>query len=300
MTSGETYAPGSQGKLKTAIVEDNGSQRSVISSTSNDVVKLARSLQHRKARDETGLVYVEGLRPFVESLDLANDLETVLYTPALLTNEMEQIVARCRSLGVRTLEVTETILQGLSTRDKPDGLAAIVRQRWLSLEDLQPAQDESCWIALHSIREPRNIGAILRVADAVGAAGLILLDDSADPYSPLAVRASTGAVFSQGLVRASFDAFRRWLLVQGCPCIGTSPDADSDYIELGYPRPMVLLMGSERAGLSEEQMSVCDALVRIPMKGHVQSLNVAVTTGIILYEAFNQARYAAGASPDVS
>ncbi len=272
----------------------------MISSSSNEVVKLARSLQHRKAREETGLVYVEGLRPFVESLDLANDLETVLYAPSLLNYDMSRIVEQCRSYGVRTLEVAETILEGLSTRDKPDGLAAIVRQRWISLDDLQPSEDDFCWIALHSIREPRNIGAILRVTDAVGAAGLILLDDSADPYSPFAVRASTGAVFSQRLVRAAFPAFRRWLQVHDCPCIGTSPDADTDYIELGYPRPMVLLMGSERAGLSEEQMSVCDALVRIPMNGHVESLNVAVTTGIVLYEAFNQARHAAGAAPDVS
>ena len=268
----------------------------MITSTNNETIKLVRSLQHRKARDATGLLYVEGLRPFVESLDLANDLEMVLFTPTLLNGEMKRIVDRCRSFGVRTVEVAEPVLQTLSTRDKPDGLAAVARQRWGSLAALQPLREESCWIALHSIREPRNIGAILRVSDAVGADGLILLDDSADPYSPLAVRASTGAVFSQGLVRSSFPAFRDWLKLNNCPCIGTSPDAETDYIDLGYPRPMVLLMGSERAGLSAEEMSVCDALVRIPMSGRVKSLNVAVATGILLYEAFNQARQGAGAS----
>jgi TrmH family RNA methyltransferase len=214
----------------------------------------------------------------------------VLVAPSLLSTEMKHIVQRCESYGVRILEVAEPILQALSGRDKPEGLAAVVRQHWHSLDALQPSRDNSCWIALQSIREPRNIGAILRVSDAVGAAGLILLDDSADPYSPFAVRASTGAVFSQGLVRASFAAFKDWLDLHSVPCIGTSPKAETDYIDLAYPRPMVLLMGSERAGLSAQQESICDALVRIPMAGRVESLNVAVATGVLLYEALNQAR----------
>ena len=91
------------------------------------------------------------------------------------------------------------------------------------------------------------------------------------------------------LVRSSFAAFKNWLKVHNVPCIGTSPEAETDYIDLAYPRPMVLLMGSERAGLSPEQQSICDALVRIPMAGRVESLNIAVATGILLYEALNQA-----------
>ena len=262
----------------------------MISSTDNETIKLVRSLQHRNSRDKSGLLYIEGLRPFVESLDLVNDLEMVLVTPSLLNKDMNRIVDRCQSYGIRVVEVAESVLQALSSRDKPEGVAAVVRQHWDSLEALQPSQSGSCWIALQSVREPRNIGAILRVSDAVGADGVILLDDSADPYSPLAVRASTGAVFSQGLVRSKFAAFRNWLKAHNCPCIGTSLDAETDYIGLTFLRPMVLLMGSERAGLSAEQKSTCDVLVRIPMAGHVKSLNVAVSTGILLYEAFNQAR----------
>ncbi len=262
----------------------------MISSTNNETIKLVRSLQHRKSRDMSGLLYIEGLRPFVESLDLANDLEMVLVTPSLLNEDMNRIVDRCQSYGIRVLEVAESILRALSSRDKPEGVAAVVRQHWDSLEALQPSQSGSCWIALQSVREPRDIGAILRVSDAVGADGVILLDDSADPYSPLAVRASTGAVFSQGLVRSNFAASRNWLKAHNCPCIGTSPDAETDYIGLTFPRPMVLLMGSERVGLSAEQKSTCDVSVRIPMAGHVKSLHMAVSTGILLYEAFNQAR----------
>ena len=262
----------------------------MINSTNNETIKLIRSLRHRKFREMNGLLYVEGLRPFVESLELANDLEMVLVAPALLNEDMNRVVDRCQSYGTRIIEVSEPVLRALSSRDKPEGVAAVVRQHWDSLDALQPSQGGSCWIALQSIREPRNIGAILRVSDAVGANGVILLDDSADPYSPLAVRASTGAVFSQGLVRSDFAAFKNWLKVHNCPCIGTSPDAEVDYIDLMFPSPVVLLMGSERVGLSAEQKSICDALVRIPMAGHVKSLNVAVSAGILLYEALNQAR----------
>ena len=262
----------------------------MINSTNNETIKLIRSLRHRKFREMNGLLYVEGLRPFVESLELANDLEMVLVAPALLNEDMNRVVDRCQSYGTRIIEVSEPVLRALSSRDKPEGVAAVVRQHWDSLDALQPSQGGSCWIALQSIREPRNIGAILRVSDAVGANGVILLDDSADPYSPLAVRASTGAVFSQGLVRSDFAAFKNWLKVHNCPCIGTSPDAEVDYIDLTFPSPVVLLMGSERVGLSAEQKSICDALVRIPMAGHVKSLNVAVSAGILLYEALNQAR----------
>ena len=262
----------------------------MINSTNNETIKLIRSLRHRKFREMNGLLYVEGLRPFVESLELANDLEMVLVAPALLNEDMNRVVDRCQSYGTRIIEVSEPVLRALSSRDKPEGVAAVVRQHWDSLDALQPSQGGSCWIALQSIREPRNIGAILRVSDAVGANGVILLDDSADPYSPLAVRASTGAVFSQGLVRSDFAAFKNWLKVHNCPCIGTSPDAEVDYIDLTFPSPVVLLMGSERVGLSAEQKLICDALVRIPMAGHVKSLNVAVSAGILLYEALNQAR----------
>src|SRR4051794_3962894 len=105
----------------------------------------------------------------------------LVVTPLLLTQDMRRIVRRCDAYGTRILEVSDGVLQALSGRDKPDGLAAVVRQLLLSLDAIQPSVDNSCWIALQSIREPRNLGAILRVSDAVGAAGVILLDDSTDP-----------------------------------------------------------------------------------------------------------------------
>ena len=149
---------------------------------------------------------------------------------------------------------------------------------------------ELCWIALDAAQDPGNLGTILRTGDAVGAAGVILLGHAADPYDPAALRASMGAVFSQRLVRANFEDLVRWKERNGAALIGTSDAAPTDYQAVRYPRPAILLMGSEREGLSQEQQAACDHLARIPMVGHSDSLNLAVATAVMLYEIFNQRR----------
>ena len=141
-----------------------------------------------------------------------------------------------------------------------------------------------------SIQDPGNLGTILRTLDAVGGSGLILLDHSTDPYDATALRASMGAVFSQQLVRASFSDFARWKQAGNFQLVGTSGSAREDYHEFSYPDPMVLLMGSERLGLQEEHLKLCDGLVAIPMVGRSDSLNLSVATGVVLYEIFNQRR----------
>ena len=130
----------------------------------------------------------------------------------------------------------------------------------------------------------------MRTSDAVGGAGLILLDHSTDPYDPTCIRASMGAVFSQRLVRASFAQFSEWKRANQVHLVGASGGAARDYAEVEFPQPLLLLMGSERQGLSEEAVRLCDQMVAIPMRGRSDSLNLAVATGIILYQIFNQRR----------
>jgi TrmH family RNA methyltransferase len=124
----------------------------------------------------------------------------------------------------------------------------------------------------------------------VGGAGLLLLGDSADPYDPGAVRASMGALFALRLARATFDEFAAWKRQRACTVVGTSDAAAQDYRAVAYRPPLVLLMGSERQGLSPDQQALCDAVVSIPMVGRSDSLNLAVATGVMLYEIFNQQR----------
>ena len=144
-------------------------------------------------------------------------------------------------------------------------------------------------------QDPGNIGTILRTCDAVGVSGLILLANSADPYDPSAVRASMGAIFTQRLVRATWNDFVAWKKAHAVPLVGTSGGAAQDYQRVAFPAPMVLLMGSEREGLSPTQQAACDLLVRIPMVGHSDSLNLAIATAVVLYEAFDQKRSAISA-----
>jgi TrmH family RNA methyltransferase len=145
-------------------------------------------------------------------------------------------------------------------------------------------------VALVEPADPGNLGTILRTADAVGATGVILLGDATDPYDPAALRASMGAIFAVQLAHASFDEFAAWKRASGAFLVGASDKATADYQDVAYPQPLVLLMGSERQGLSPTQQALCDLMVRLPMCGRSDSLNLAVATGVLLYELLSRGR----------
>jgi RNA methyltransferase, TrmH family len=175
----------------------------------------------------------------------------------------------------------------LAAKDRAQGLGVVVRQRWESLARLD-ANAGHRWVALDTVQYPANLGTILRTCDAVGAAGVILLGDTADPYDPAAVRASVGAIFALRLARASFAELFEWKRRNRVMVVGTSPTATLDYRSVAYKPPVVLLMGSEPRGLAREQQDMCDAVVTIPMVGRSDSLNLAVATSVVLYEIFHQ------------
>lgn len=262
----------------------------MITSTSNARVKSIRKLRDRKERDQSGSFYIEGLRIVGEAVEQGAKLEELIVSPELLTSDFgNELLNRCRQMDISILEVDERVFDSFSLKDGPQGIAAVVQQAWQPLESLIPGEKE-LWIALDSIQDPGNLGTILRTSDAVGSSGLILLDQSTDPYSPSAIRASMGAIFSQKIVKADAEEFSAWKKSTGCTVVGTSDAAQLDYQAYRYPERMVLLMGSERQGLHEPYFEVCDALVSIPMVGKSDSLNLAVATGITLYEIFNQHR----------
>ena len=141
---------------------------------------------------------------------------------------------------------------------------------------------------LDSVADPGNLGTILRTLDAAGGKGVILLDQSTDPYDPTALRASMGAIFNLKITRSSLDDFRVWKTSNDIFMIGTDGEADCDYRQVLYPKPLLILMGSEREGLQPEHYDMCDQVVKIPMVGRSDSLNLAVATGIMIYEVFSQ------------
>lgn len=261
-----------------------------ISSASNARVKFVRSLRRRAAREESGQFFVEGIRAVTEAIQLGVGVEMMVVASSLLTSSRAHEIVQGVPRSAR-LEVTADVFRSLSAQENPQGIGAVVHQRWTRL-DVAQAEMGLCWLALESVQYPGNLGTVLRTNEAVGGAGVILLGHATDPYDPLCVRASMGAIFSQNLVRADLDALLAWTRRSGGFVVGTSPSAATDYQAVTYPSPLVLLMGSEQHGLSTDLIAVCDHLVRIPMVGRCDSLNLAVSTSTVLYEIFNQRRAA--------
>jgi TrmH family RNA methyltransferase len=257
----------------------------ILTSHRNPKLKQIRLLlQQRKARQNTGLFVVEGIRHVGEAVQSGARLEYLCYAPELLTSQFaEQLVREQKERGVPCFEVGGAILTDLAEKDNPSGLLAVVHQQHLSLGMLNPATLP--WlVALVAPQDPGNIGAILRTIDAVGASGLLLLDQSADPYHPSAVRASMGTLFWIPLCLAPFAEAAAWAHRNGYTIYGTSAHAAQDYLQVeNYRTPRLLLMGSERQGLTSEQIAACDVVLSMPMRGRATSLNLAVATGVMLY-----------------
>ena len=254
----------------------------VITSRQNPKIKQARALYARKGREESGLFLVEGIRHVGEAMQANFPLDHIFYAPELLRSEFAQrMIEHAAARGVPIYETPPDIFNTLAEKDDPQGILAVARQQTTPLASLTP--DFHPWlVAAITPQDPGNVGTILRTIDAVGANGLILLDGGADSWHPTAVRASMGALFWVPVAQAGWGEFAEW--ARGYHLYGTSARGTADYREVNYVRPCVLLLGSEREGLNEEQAVACEMLVRLPMEGRVSSLNLAVAAGVMLFE----------------
>ena len=262
-----------------------------ITSRDNPKVKQVRSLRQRKQREATGMFLVEGIHHVGEAVQAAakginrTRIEYIFYSPDLLSSEFAiQLVQSQIREGTPCFSASEDIFRTLTEKENPQGILAVVRHKWSRLEELNPGNFP--WgVALVAPQDPGNIGTILRTIDGVGAAGLILIDSSADPYHPNAIRASMGTLFWLPLARASLQEFKEWTRQHEFKVYGTSARGSMDHRSVeNYQLPLILLMGSEREGLSPEAQEICSELVRLPMHGRVSSLNLAVAAGVMLYE----------------
>ena len=259
-----------------------------VTSCNNAKVKWVRSLRNRKDREQSGLCFVEGLHLARAAVANGIPLELlVLCWERVTIASAHEFIHLQRSSGVPLLEVTAEVFDSLAAKENGQGIGIVARQRWNTLEQFSQ-QMSRCWVALEGVQYPGNLGTILRTADAVGCSGVLLLDNATDPYDPASARASMGAVFAQPLVRARSSEFQDWVARHHLCVVGATPSAPQDYRNTTYPLPLVLLMGRERGGLSPELASLCECTVRIPMVGQCDSLNLAVSTGVLLYGIFGQ------------
>jgi RNA methyltransferase, TrmH family len=252
-----------------------------------DLVRRLRALRSPAERQRTGVCYIEGPRIVMQALRAGVSLRLGVVAPELVARSgATEALVSLRHSGVPIAELSADAFARISFKENLHGIGAVVQTWGEPLASL--AAPAATWVALSGIGNPGNLGAIMRTCDAVGAAGLILLDQTTDPFHPAAVRASMGALFSQRIVRGTFDAFQAWARQAAVAVVGTTPDAPLSYRALAYTQPCVLLLGSERDGLSSAQTAACDCLVRFPMVGTSDSLNVAVAASVVLYEAFHQ------------
>jgi TrmH family RNA methyltransferase len=262
----------------------------IITSYSNPKVKFIRKLEQKKYRQETGLFFIEGLHTVGEAVQTAAPIVTLVIAPELLESDFGQSLLENPNVkDIEQLQVSAEIYQKIAHKEGPQGIGAIIKQDWVELEDIE-VKPGDLWIALDAVADPGNLGTIMRTADAVGCRGIILLGHATDPHDPTAVKASMGALFSLKLIQSSWQQFTQWKDSHRLSLVGTSDHAETDYQAINYRRPLVLLMGSERHGLSSEMMIACDHLVQIPMVGRSDSLNLAVASAVMLYEIFNQNR----------
>lgn len=258
-----------------------------VSSVSNPIVKEIRLLAQKKHRDETGLFLAEGLKLVGDALDAGWEIRTLVIARAASGHAfLEKTAARTVSLGGDVLEANAKVLEAITRRDNPQNAIGVFRKRLVPMAKLALTGEDDVVIALDRVRDPGNLGTVLRTADAAGATGVVVIGESVDPFSLEAVRATMGSIFAVPLVKVTEAEFLQWRSRFSGTLIGTHMKGAIDYRAPSYGRkPTVLLMGNEQSGLTDALAGACDTLVRIPQTGQADSLNLAVATGIMLFEA---------------
>jgi TrmH family RNA methyltransferase len=258
----------------------------LVTSAANTTLKRLRSLKEKKYRRAEGLFLAEGLRICTEALEAGWVPRVLLFATGRDGHPLVQrLVVATLAGGGQVIETSPDLLSGVTGKDNPQAVAAAYAPRPLDLEALVPGPRT---LVAERLRDPGNLGTLLRACDATATGALILLDDSADPTSPEAVRASMGAFFTVATVQATTADFLAWKARHGARMTGAALDARAvDYRTARYDAPQLLLLGNEAQGLPEALKAACDQLVIMPMRGKADSLNVAMAGTLLLYEALH-------------
>ncbi|MHA6723089.1 TrmH family RNA methyltransferase [Sphingomonas sp. RS2018] len=261
-----------------------------ITAYSNPLVKATQRLRDKKHRRDAERFLAEGLRILTEAREAGWLPDTLFYVPGASDSPLVgELVEATEADGGEAIETTADILSKLSGKDNPGAVIGVYREFMTPLDSLDRTT-ASIWLVAERLRDPGNLGTILRTADAVGAGGLILLDDCVDPFSVEAVRASMGALFTVPVARSDWAGFHDWLRQGPGQLVGLSLDTDTDYRAADYAAPTFLLTGNEAQGMPDEMAAACDLLVKIPMLGKADSLNAAVATAVMAYEVLARHR----------
>ncbi|MEO1730808.1 MAG: RNA methyltransferase [Pseudomonadota bacterium] len=258
--------------------------RKHISGFSNPTVKYLRSLREKKHRKRAGQFLVEGLR-LLEDARVSGRLprQLVMAESRDAHDLLDRLEAEVADAGGETITTTPDILSKITGKSNTQSVVGVFDEFDTSLDRLN-RESAAIWLVAQDLRDPGNLGTMLRTGDAVGAGGLILIDDCADPFSAEAVRASMGAVFTQGLAQARWEDFVPWLRSGAGQLVAASLRDAVPYRGAPYQAPCFILVGNESQGLPEAYEAECDLRVTMPMKGRADSLNAAVAGAVLAYE----------------
>ncbi len=261
-----------------------------ITGFSNPHVKHVRSLREKKHRRLSGQFLAEGLRILTEALDAGYSPQMLWHGPDTADHPLVKTLAQATLDNEgEVFSTTKDILSKISGKDNPGSVLGVYSEHLTPLDQLDRTLSD-IWIVAERLRDPGNLGTILRTGDAVGAGGLILIDDCTDPFSVEAVRASMGALFTQTITMARWEDFHAWLRKGPGQLVGTSLNTDHDYQTPRYAAPTFLLIGNESQGMPLHIEQACDLLVKMPMRGKADSLNAAMACAVMAYEVLNQRR----------
>lgn len=265
---------------------------SFITSQQNPRIKQLVKMRDRSEREKTGQFLIEGYRELLRAVESGHPINTLFICEELFlgTNE-KTLIKKIVDKGATLWQCTPAVFHKISYRDRPDGLIALAPQQHHSLKELEkyiPPNKPPFLVIAEAIEKPGNLGTILRSSDAVGLDALIVCDRCTDIHNPNVVRASVGTLFSVPVVEASGEETLQWLKQHNIAIVAATPSATLEFTQVDLTRPIAIAVGTEQLGLSERWMTQADIQVRIPMHGIADSLNVAMATTLLLYEALRQ------------
>jgi RNA methyltransferase, TrmH family len=257
-----------------------------ITSAQNNLVKLARSLDKKKSRNETKLFRAEGARHVLEGIECGWQLMGLLFAKNVENRpHIKELINAAQKQNARIGKVSDSVLESITHRDNAQSVVGIFHQKWSNLSDFE---DYDLLVALERPKDPGNLGTIIRTLDSVGGKGVILIEEACDPFSTEAIRSGMGSSFSVQIARATTEEFFEWKQKTQFKLIGTSLKGSDLHTLTPMGNKTILLMGNEQSGIDDDMASQCDALIKLPMKGRADSLNLAIATGVCLYEIWRQ------------
>ena len=271
----------------------------IITSPANARLKSLVALRRRRVREEAGVTLIDGYDELSLALDAGIVPRTLYHCPELMLDPgaQQDVIRQVQALGSDTQQLGRAAFEKVAYREGPDGFLAVVDSVVRSCADLRVGPTPLALVC-QGVEKPGNLGAMLRTADAAGVEAVVAVDPVTDWGNPNLVRASKGTVFSVPVASSGTAEALQWLSENGIALVATTPDTDLDYTDVDYTGPVAIAVGAEKSGLTDEVLAAAAHRIRIPMEGRANSLNVATSAAVVIYEAVRQRRLAAVQSGD--